>query len=73
MDIPSTSVIKHWVAWGVTADCPDDYMEHDHERVKQFEAWLEGELVKAFKAGEYDGYKRGRNDGILAERRGETE
>lgn len=68
MDIPSTSVIKHWVAWGVTTDCPDDYMEHDPERVKQFEAWLAEEKVKSFKSGEFDGGKRAKNDGILQER-----
>ena len=35
-DIPSTSVIRHWIAW--------DNDEHDHERVQLFEAWFAREL-----------------------------
>jgi hypothetical protein len=43
-DTPSTQVIRHWVAWGVTADCPDEHSDHSVERVQQFEAWFESEL-----------------------------
>jgi hypothetical protein len=43
-EIPSTQVIRHWVAWGVTADCPDEHSDHSIERVQQFEAWFEKEL-----------------------------
>ena len=42
-NIPSTQVIRHWVAWGTTADCPDEHSEHSLERVVQFEDWLETE------------------------------
>jgi hypothetical protein len=35
-DIPSTSVIRHWIAW--------DNDEHDFERVQLFEAWFAREL-----------------------------
>lgn len=38
VEIPPTSVIEHWVAWG-----PDD--NHSVERLEQFRTWLEG--VKA--------------------------
>lgn len=41
MNIPSIDVVKHWVAWGPSADCPDELIDHDSERVEQFEAWLE--------------------------------
>lgn len=57
MDIPSTSVIKHWVAWGVTANCPDEFMEHDPERVKQFEAWLAEHDRKVSERVWVEGYK----------------
>ena len=40
-EIPSTQVIRHWVAWGTTGDCPDEHSEHSAERVKLFEQWLE--------------------------------
>lgn len=66
MDIPSTSVIKHWVAWGVTADCPDDYMEHSVERLHQFEAWLAGVKAdaweKGYVQGDYDAHSKDRLD-----------
>jgi hypothetical protein len=35
-DIPTTSVIRHWVAW--------DNDEHHFYRVQLFEAWLQLEL-----------------------------
>lgn len=40
-EIPSTRVIRHWVAWGTTEDCPDEHSEHSAERVDQFERWLD--------------------------------
>ena len=40
-DIPSTEVIRHWVAWG-----PED--DHSQERVDQFDAWFatQSEIVE---------------------------
>jgi hypothetical protein len=38
--IPSTDVIRHWVAWGLP-DGVDVELDHDAERVRLFEAWLE--------------------------------
>ena len=35
-DIPSTSVVRHWVGW--------DGGEWDVVRAEQFDAWLEGEI-----------------------------
>jgi hypothetical protein len=43
-EIPSTNVIRHWCAWGTTADCPDEHSDHSIERVEQFEAWFASEL-----------------------------
>lgn len=40
-EIPSTQVIRHWVAWGVNEHCPDEHSEHSAERVDQFERWLD--------------------------------
>jgi hypothetical protein len=51
MDIPSEDVIRHWVAWGYTEGCPDEYVEHDPVRVRQFEAWLAEVKADAFKRG----------------------
>jgi hypothetical protein len=39
MNIPSTDVVRHWVAWG-----PDEDLSQ--ERLEQFEAWLAGEVRK---------------------------
>ena len=39
-EIPSTQVIRHWVAWGVNEHCPDEHSEHSTERVEQFNQWL---------------------------------
>jgi hypothetical protein len=36
-EIPSTDVIRHWVAW--------DNDEHDYKRVQLFDAWLKLELL----------------------------
>lgn len=41
IEIPSTDVIRHWIAWTYTADTPDEYIDHDAERIKLFEAWLQ--------------------------------
>ncbi len=35
-EIPTTDVIRHWVAW--------DNDEHDYSRVQLFDAWLNLEL-----------------------------
>jgi hypothetical protein len=35
-DIPSTSVVRHWVGW--------DQDEWDVVRAEQFDAWLDGEI-----------------------------
>ena len=42
-ETPSTQVIRHWVAWGTTGDCPDEHSEHSSERVDLFEQWLQTE------------------------------
>ena len=56
MDIPSTEVIQHWVAWGYTGD-DDAGMEHSPERVAQFNAWLaEHDREKQAQAWE-EGYR----------------
>jgi hypothetical protein len=59
MDIPSTDVIQHWCAWGVTDNCPDDHSEHSNERVEQFSAWLKQIQSDAWSRG----YRSGRTFG----------
>jgi hypothetical protein len=49
-DIPSTDVIRHWVAWGLP-DGVDVELDHDFERVRLFEAWLRGVKAEAWSAG----------------------
>jgi len=40
MEIPNTQVIRHWIAWGPSEDCPDELIEHDADRVEMFQSWL---------------------------------
>lgn len=40
IEAPSTDVIRHWVAWGYSPDCPDEFIDHDALRIEQFEAWF---------------------------------
>ena len=40
-DIPSTDVIRHWIAWTYTADTPEEYIDHDNTRLQLFNEWLE--------------------------------
>jgi hypothetical protein len=51
MDIPTTNVIRHWSAWGVSEDCPDKYIDYDPVRVRQFEAWLQQVKAEAWTEG----------------------
>lgn len=51
MDIPNTQVIRHWIAWGPSEDCPDDLIEHDPERVEMFQAWLTQVKADAWEEG----------------------
>lgn len=38
--IPSDDVIRHWIAWTYSSETPEEFIEHDAERVKLFERWL---------------------------------
>jgi hypothetical protein len=38
-ETPSTSVVEHWVAWTYTEDAPEEYIEHDTERLNLFRGW----------------------------------
>jgi hypothetical protein len=49
-DIPSTDVIRHWVAWGLPEGV-DVELDHDSERVRLFEAWLAEEKLQAWEEG----------------------
>lgn len=40
-EVPSTDVIRHWIAWTYDADCPEEFIEHDAKRVIQFNAWFD--------------------------------
>lgn len=47
----SADVVRHWVAWGPAAGCPDELIEHDAERIELFEAWLAEVKAQAWEEG----------------------
>lgn len=53
MNEPSLTehVVKHWVAWGPTADCPDELIEHDAKRAEQFDLWIADVKAQAWEQG----------------------
>lgn len=40
IEVPPTSVIRHWVAWTYGKGCPEEYVDFDPMRIKQFDRWL---------------------------------
>jgi len=52
MEVPDIQVIRHWVAWGPTANCPDSFIEHDAERIELFETWLADVKAQAWDEGQ---------------------
>lgn len=60
MDNPTTDVVRHWVAWGPSENCPDELIEHSNLRVLQFEAWLAEVKADAWDKGQLSWYETGR-------------
>lgn len=73
MNTPSIHVIRHWIAWGPSDDCPDELIEHDSNRLDQFEAWLAevkaqavaewlAERMAAFEKADLEAYRQGETE-----------
>lgn len=51
LEVPSDDVIRHWLAWGPSVECPDELIDHDADRIEQFEAWF-AEVKEAERSAE---------------------
>ena len=57
MEVPDIQVIRHWIAWGPSSDCPDSFIEHDAERIELFETWVADVKAQAWEEGRYTQYR----------------
>jgi hypothetical protein len=39
-EIPGVDVIRHWVSWGPSENCPDEFIDFDKKRETLFDLWL---------------------------------